>query len=164
VHGTFFEVGQEMAGRESTMRRILREGDEIGNHTMHHTEYPGYANIAPTTSLIESITHFRPCLFRPPGGAVDSSVVAAAGADGLRTVTWDVDPADWSTLGTGAVYSRIVGATQPGSIVLMHDGGGNRSETLAALPSIIETLRRRGYRFDTVTELLGDRMLYRPYG
>jgi peptidoglycan-N-acetylglucosamine deacetylase len=164
VHGTFFEIGQEMAGRESTMRRILREGDEIGNHTMHHTEYPGYANIAPTTSLIASITHFRPCLFRPPGGAVNSAVVAAAGADGLRTITWDVDPVDWSTPGTGAIYSRVVDAARPGSIVLMHDGGGNRSETLAALPEIIDTLRGRGYRFETVTELLGAKMIYRPYG
>jgi peptidoglycan/xylan/chitin deacetylase (PgdA/CDA1 family) len=164
VPGTFFEIGQEMSGRESTMRRILREGDEIGNHTMHHTEFPGYGDIAPTTSLIASITHFRPCLFRPPGGAVDSAVVAAAGADGLRTVTWDVDPADWSTPGAGAIYSRVVDAAQPGSIVLMHDGGGNRGETLAALPQIIDTLRGRGYRFETVTELLGERMIYRPYG
>jgi peptidoglycan-N-acetylglucosamine deacetylase len=164
VHGTFFEIGQEMAGRESTMRQILSEGDEIGNHTMHHTEYPGYADIAPTTSLIESITHFRPCLFRPPGGAVDSSVLAAAGEDGLRTITWDVDPADWSNPGSAAVYSRIVGAAQPGSIILMHDGGGDRGGTLAALPSIIDTLRARGYRFDTVTELLGQRIIYRPYG
>jgi peptidoglycan-N-acetylglucosamine deacetylase len=164
VPGTFFEIGQEMPGRESTMRRILREGDEIGNHTMHHTEYPGYANIAPTTSLIEAITHFRPCLFRPPGGAVDSSVIAAAGEDRLRTITWDVDPADWSTPGSAAVYSRVVGAAQPGSIVLMHDGGGDRSGTLAALPSIIDTLRARGYRFDTVTELLAQRMIYKPYG
>jgi peptidoglycan/xylan/chitin deacetylase (PgdA/CDA1 family) len=164
VPGTFFEVGQEIGGRESTLRRILREGDEIGNHTTHHTEYPGYASIAPTTSLIEAATHFRPCLFRPPGGAVDSSVIAAAAADGLRTITWDVDPVDWSTPGSAAVYSRVVGAVQPGSIVLMHDGGGDRSGTLAALPQIIDTLRARGYRFATVTGLLGERMLYRPYG
>ncbi len=164
ARATFFEIGQEMAGRESTMRRILREGDEIGNHTTHHTEYPGYGDIAPTTSLVESIAHFRPCLFRPPGGAVDSSTIAGAGADGLRTITWDVDPADWSNPGSAAVYSRVVGAAQPGSIILMHDGGGPRGETLAALPAIIDTLRARGYRFETVTELLGDRMLYRPYG
>ncbi len=164
IHGTFFEIGQEMAGRESTMRRILREGSEIGNHTMHHTEYPGYSSIAPTTSLIESATHFRPCLFRPPGGAVDSAVIAAAGEAGMRTVTWDVDPADWTNPGSDAVYSRVVDATQPGSIVLMHDGGGDRSGTLAALPTIIDTLRARGYRFATVSELLGERMLYRPYG
>jgi peptidoglycan-N-acetylglucosamine deacetylase len=164
VPGTFFEIGQEMAGREATMRQILREGDEIGNHTMHHTEFPGYSNIAPTSTLIEAITHFRPCLFRPPGGAVNSSVLAAAAEAGMKTITWDVDPADWSTPGTGAIYSRIVGAAQPGSIILMHDGGGNRSETLSALPRVIDTLRARGYGFETVTQLLGDHMLYRPYG
>lgn len=164
ARATFFEIGQEMAGRESTMQRILREGSEIGNHTTHHTEYPGYTSIAPTTTLIESTTHFRPCLFRPPGGGVSSAVIAAAGADRLRTVTWDVDPADWTNPGSGAVYSRVVGAVQPGSIVLMHDGGGPRGGTLAALPAIIDTLRSRGYRFETVTELLGERTLYRPYG
>jgi peptidoglycan/xylan/chitin deacetylase (PgdA/CDA1 family) len=164
VPATFFEIGSEMVRYPAVMRQILREGDEIGNHTMHHTELPGYGEIAPATTLAESITHFRPCLFRPPGGAVDSSVIGAAAEDGLRTITWDVDPADWSRPGTGAIYSRIVGAAQPGSIILMHDGGGPRDETLAALPQIIDTLRRRGYGFATVTGLLGRRMLYRPYG
>jgi peptidoglycan-N-acetylglucosamine deacetylase len=164
VPGTFFEIGQEMPGRESTMRRIVREGDEIGDHTMHHTELPGYAEIAPTAARIAAVTHFRPCLFRPPGGAVDASVIAAAAEAGMKTITWDVDPADWSTPGTGAIYSRIVETTQPGSIILMHDGGGNRGETLAALPQVIATLRARGYGFETVTKLLGDHMIYRPYG
>lgn len=164
VPATFFEIGQEMSRYPATMRRVLREGDEIGNHTMHHTEFPGYGAIAAATTLAESITHFRPCLFRPPGGAVDSAVVGAAAEDGLRTITWDVDPADWSTPGTGAIYSRVVDAAQPGSIILMHDGGGPRDETLAALPGIIDTLRARGYGFATVTDLLGQRMIYRPYG
>ena len=164
VDATFFEIGQEIAGREETMRRLLREGDEIGNHTMHHQSYPGYAEIAPTSDLIESATHFRPCLFRPPDGAVDPAVVDAAARAGMTTVTWDVDPSDWSNPGSDAVYSRVVGAVQPGSIVVMHDGGGTRADTLAALPRIIDTLRRRGYRFATVTELLGQRLIYRPYG
>jgi peptidoglycan/xylan/chitin deacetylase (PgdA/CDA1 family) len=164
VRGTFFEIGQEMAGREATMRQVLREGDEIGDHTMHHVEYPGYAEIAGASQRIEAITHFKPCLFRPPGGALNSGVVATAGSLGMKTITWDVDPADWSTPGTGAIYSRIIGAAQPGSIILMHDGGGDRSETLSALPQVIDTLRARGYGFETVTQLLGDHMLYRPYG
>jgi len=162
--GTFFEIGQEIAGRESTMRRILREGNEIGNHTMHHTEFPGYSSIAPVSDLIESATYFKPCLFRPPGGAVDTAVIGAAAADGLQTITWDVDPADWSKPGSGSVYSRVVEAVQPGSIILMHDGGGDRSGTLAALPGIIDTLRARGYGFATVTGLLGERMIFKPYG
>ncbi len=164
VNGTFFEIGDNMPGREATMRRILAEGNEIGDHTMSHVELPGRAQIAGAAERIEEYTHFRPCLFRPPGGAVNSAVISTAGSLGMRTITWDVDPRDWSTPGTSAIYNNIVDHAQPGSIVLMHDGGGPRGETLAALPAIIDTLRARGYRFETVTELLGYRMLYKPYG
>ena len=164
VPGTFFEVGQEMPGREDVMRQILAEGDEIGDHTMNHVEYPGYDQIAGAAARIRAYTHFQPCLFRPPGGGVNSSVVATAGSLGMRTINWDVDPRDWSLPGTGAIYSNIVGHARNGSIILMHDGGGPRSETLAALPQIIDTLRARGFGFATVSELLGYRILYRPYG
>jgi peptidoglycan/xylan/chitin deacetylase (PgdA/CDA1 family) len=164
VNGTFFEVGQEMPGREALMRRILAEGNEIGDHTMNHVELPGYSQIAGAGARIASYTHFRPCLFRPPGGAANAGVIATAGSLGMRTITWDVDPRDWSTPGTGAIYNAIVGTARPGSIVLMHDGGGNRGQTLAALPHVIDTLRARGYRFETVSRLLGHRLLYRPYG
>ncbi len=164
VDATFFEIGQEIGGRKETMRRLLRDGDEIGNHTTHHQAYPGYAEIAPTSDLIESATHFRPCLFRPPDGAVNPAVVGAAAEAGMTTVTWDVDPSDWSNPGSDAVYSRVVGAVHPGAIVVMHDGGGTRTDTLEALPRIIDTLRGRGYRFATVTQLLGHRLIYRPYG
>jgi peptidoglycan-N-acetylglucosamine deacetylase len=162
--GTFFEVGQVMPGREEVMREILAQGSELGDHTMDHVEFPGYEQIAGAAVRIRAYTHFQPCLFRPPGGAVDSGVVATAGSLGMRTIAWDVDPRDWSTPGTEAIYSEIVSHTGRGSIVLMHDGGGPRGETLAALPRIIDTLRGRGYRFATVTDLLGGRILYRPYG
>ena len=82
----------------------------------------------------------------------------------MRTVNWNVDPSDWSNPGSGAVYSRVVDAVEPGAIVIMHDGGGDRSDTLAALPAIIRTLHGRGYRLVTVSNLLGNRLIYRPYG
>jgi peptidoglycan/xylan/chitin deacetylase (PgdA/CDA1 family) len=164
VPGTFFEVGQEMPGREDVMRQILAEGDELGDHTMNHVEFPGYDQIAGAAARIRAYTHFQPCLFRPPGGGVDSGVIATAGSLGMRTINWDVDPRDWSLPGTGAIYSNIVSNARNGSIILMHDGGGPRSETLAALPQIIDTLRSRGFGFATVSALLGDRILYRPYG
>jgi peptidoglycan/xylan/chitin deacetylase (PgdA/CDA1 family) len=164
VHGTFFEIGQEMPGREDVMRRILAEGDEIGDHTMNHVEFPGYDQIAGAASRIAAYTHFEPCLFRPPGGGASGGVVATAGSLGMRTINWDVDPQDWSLPGTEAIYSNVVGHARNGSIILMHDGGGPRGETLAALPRIIDTLRARGFGFATVSELLGYRILYRPYG
>jgi peptidoglycan-N-acetylglucosamine deacetylase len=164
VRATFFEIGQEMRGREKAMREILAQGSEIGDHTMDHVEFPDSAQIAGAASRIEAYTHFQPCLFRPPGGGVDEGIVATAGSLGMRTVNWDVDPRDWSNPGSGAIYANVVGHVRPGSIVVMHDGGGPRGETLEALPRIIDALRGRGYRFATVTGLLGGRILYRPYG
>jgi peptidoglycan/xylan/chitin deacetylase (PgdA/CDA1 family) len=164
VPATFFEIGQEMPGREATMRRILAEGEEIGDHTENHVEDPGYAQIADAAERIKEYTGFEPCLFRPPGGAENTSVIETAGSLGMKTITWDVDPRDWSLPGTPEIYSDIVDNAKPGAIILMHDGGGPRDETLAALPEIIDTLRARGYGFETVSALLGDKILYRPYG
>jgi peptidoglycan-N-acetylglucosamine deacetylase len=164
VHGTFFEIGQEMPGREEVMRQILAEGNELGDHTMNHVEYPGYDQIAGAAARIRAYTHFKPCLFRPPGGGVNAGILAGAGSLGMRTINWDVDPQDWSLPGTGAIYSNIVSHARNGSIILMHDGGGPRGETLAALPQVIDALRARGFGFATVSELLGYRILYRPYG
>ena len=146
------------------MRRILAEGDEIGDHTENHVEDPGYGQIAEAARRIQEYTGFEPCLFRPPGGAENSRVIGAAGSLGMKTITWDVDPRDWSLPGTSAIYSNIVDNAKPGAIILMHDGGGPRDETLAALPEIIDALRARGYGFETVSALLGDKILYRPYG
>jgi peptidoglycan/xylan/chitin deacetylase (PgdA/CDA1 family) len=72
-----------------------------------------------------------------------------------------VDPRDWSRPGADAIYSNVVDNASNGAIVLQHDGGGDRSETLAALPREIDTLRARGYQFATVTQLLGQRLLYK---
>ena len=79
--------------------------------------------------------------FRAPGGAVSAPLISEARGMGMNTIEWDVDPTDWSTPGTDAIYSRVVSQTKPGSIILMHDGGGPRGQTLAALPRIIHTLR-----------------------
>src|SRR5207247_10260438 len=100
------------------------------------------------------------CVCRAPYGAVVGT--SAGRGRGLRmdTIEWDVGPRDWATPGTGAIYSRIVGAARPGSIILMHDGGRPRGQTVAALPGTISTLRRRGYGFVTVPQLLGLRPKY----
>jgi len=155
--GTFFIVGSEVPGKTAAMRSALAHGDELANHSLNHEAFPSAASMRATSERISAATGFTPCLFRPPYGNYNSSTVAAAGANGMSTVLWDVDPTDWSLPGSGAIYSRVVGAAHPGAIVVMHDGGGPRGQTVAALPRIIAELRSRGYDLVTVTKLLGER-------
>jgi peptidoglycan-N-acetylglucosamine deacetylase len=89
--------------------------------------------------------------FRPPGGAASPAVAAAAQAFGDRTVLWSVDPADWQPgVTSDQLIHRVLAAVRPGAIVLLHDGGGNRSATVAALPAIIDGLRRLGLTLTVV--------------
>jgi peptidoglycan-N-acetylglucosamine deacetylase len=161
ARGTFFAVGQEVAGRQSALRRALRHGHEIGNHTMHHQMLPPTSDLRATSSLIRRTTGFKPCSFRPPGGALSLGLARGARAAGMTTVLWDVDTRDWSGVGSATIKARAT-AVRPGSIVLMHDGGGNRAQTVVALPSIISELKRRGFELVTVSRLLGQRMKWRP--
>lgn len=161
VRGTFFVLGQQVAAYPEYARRIVREGHEIASHSWKHDLYPSAADLRQTSATIKAVTGFKPCSFRPPGGAQNSSVVAGAGASGMKTILWDVDPFDWRLPGTGAIANTIIRGSRNGSIVLTHDGGGPRSQTLSALPQIIDALRARGYGFTTVSELLGGKIRYR---
>ncbi len=159
-HATFFEIGQETPGRHAIMKKILAQGNEIGNHSLHHELDPSSGSLHETDRLIRRATGFRPCDFRPPDGSVNSGLISRAHAQHLVTVNWNVDPRDWATPGVGAIASNVITNARNGSIVVMHDGGGNRSETVAALPSILSHFRHRGYKFVPVAELLGHKFIY----
>ena len=157
---TFFEEGRHVAGNEALMRQILASGDEIGNHSFDHPRYPGYGELASTNSRIREATGFTPCPFRPPYGLIDANVESAARRTRLQTVLWDVDSYDDKHPGAAAIRARVLSLAQPGSIVLMHDGG-HHPQTVQALPGVIDGLRARGFRFATVTELIGGRFIFR---
>jgi peptidoglycan/xylan/chitin deacetylase (PgdA/CDA1 family) len=159
AHATFFEIGQETSGRAAVMKKILAQGNEIGNHTLHHELYPSSQSLAETDHLIREATGFRPCEFRPPDGRVDDALIERAEAERLTTIKWDVDPRDWTDPGVEAIASNVIHNAHNGSIVVMHDGG-SRSQTVAALPRILSYFGHRGYRFVTVTELLGHHFIY----
>lgn len=163
VKSTFFQIGQEVQRYPEESRRILAQGHELANHSTHHSALPGTSNIGQTNSIIKRATGFRPCLFRPPGGAVSSSVLSAARENKVKVVNWDIDTNDWRLPGSGSILNSITSA-RSGSIVLMHDGGGPRSQTVGALAAGIENLQGRGYELVTVTELLGNEFIYRPKG
>lgn len=151
---TFFQVGSQTGGYAGLMRRIVNGGHEIGNHSYSHEQYPSSSSMASTNGRIRASTGFEPCDFRPPYGAYNGSTVSAARRQDLSVALWDVDTVDYSMPGTSTIYSRAVQGGR-GSIVLMHDGGGNRSQTAAAVPRIVQSYRSRGYELVTVTELLG---------
>ncbi len=164
--GTFFMVGDQLSGRyRKLLREELRDGDALGDHSWSHPNLVRSANartqLQMTKTAIGALSGYAPFVFRPPYGAIDRSVLQTARSLGLATITWDVDPRDWALPGVGAIEARVLSQVTPGSIVLSHDGGGPRGQTLAAYPSIIATLRRRGYRFETVPQMLGLRGIYR---
>jgi peptidoglycan/xylan/chitin deacetylase (PgdA/CDA1 family) len=159
-HATFFEIGQEVPGRAGVMKKILAQGNEIGNHSLHHELNPSSGSLRATNRLIRRATGFRPCDFRPPDGATNAALVRRAHAQHLVTVDWDVDPRDWANPGAGAIASNVIHHARNGSIVVMHDGGGSRAQTVTALPAILSHFRHRGYRFVTVAELLGHSFIY----
>jgi peptidoglycan-N-acetylglucosamine deacetylase len=157
VHGTFFLIGQQVADRARVLRRALAEGNALGNHSWNHANLSGGGGgqLSSTQAAIRRATGYTPCVFRPPYGATSSTLVSQARSLGLATIIWDVDPRDWSLPGTDAIVGNVLGNTRPGSIILSHDGGGPREQTMAAYRRIIPALKRRGYRFATLPELLG---------
>ncbi len=162
ARATFFMLGMQAARYPSYARRVLALGHEIGNHSYDHSLLPSGSNIRRATRRIRQVTGFRPCLFRPPYGAVSSSLRQAARDNRVKMVNWDVDTVDWKLPGSGSIRATIVGRARPGSIILMHDGGGPRGGTVDALASAISGLRHRGFKLVTVSELLGNQMIYRP--
>jgi peptidoglycan/xylan/chitin deacetylase (PgdA/CDA1 family) len=170
VPGTFFEIGRQISeyGEGGAIeRRMLADGDMIGDHTWSHPDIAGAGSfaagqISEAADAIRGATGgFQPCLLRPPYGDTSQALVSEALSMGYMTILWDIDPRDWATPGTDAIYDNVIANAHAGAIVIQHDGGGNRSETIAALPREIDTLRGEGYRFDTVTQLLGLRLVYR---
>ncbi|HEY5142708.1 MAG TPA: polysaccharide deacetylase family protein [Solirubrobacteraceae bacterium] len=160
VPATFFMIGRQVQAEPALARRVLAAGDAIGNHSWDHANL-GAGGPAATDELVRTnaairrATGFTPCLFRPPYRATGADLVARVRAQGMTSVLWSVDPADWATPGTGVIVGRVLAQTGPGAIILDHDGGGNRSQTLAAIPQMVAALRARGYTFVTVPELLG---------
>ncbi len=158
VHATFFEIGEQVGPLAATARAVIRDGDVIGDHTWSHPDLNAAntaAQIRPTQAAIHRAAGFRPCLLRPPYGTAPPEVVGIARSLGLLTIQWDVDPADWSRPGAAAIAQRVLSAVHPGAIVIMHDGGGDRSETVEALGTIVPQLLARGYHLVTVPQLLG---------
>jgi peptidoglycan/xylan/chitin deacetylase (PgdA/CDA1 family) len=140
---TFFELGFRQVEYPGAPAQVRAEGSTVGNHTYNHRDLT-----ALTAGQIRwQLSHGpRGKCMRPPYGATNSAVRRIVAQQGLREVLWSIDTLDWSRPGTAKIVKAATGPTvRAGSTVLLHDGGGDRSQTVAALPKIIRTLQQRGY-------------------
>ncbi|WP_435647915.1 polysaccharide deacetylase family protein [Kitasatospora purpeofusca] len=161
----FFCIGLHALAHPGVVRRIAAEGHILGNHSWSHAYLPDLGPIGLRAQLgftADALAHAcggtRPSRWlRPPYGGRSPELLMAVAGSGLTTALWDVDAKDWSRPGPGVVAERVLSGVGPGSVVLMHDGGGDRSQTVAALPAVITGLRRRGYRIVGLDELLAAR-------
>ncbi len=157
---TFFVVGQQLRYFSAALQQEIRHGFPIGDHTENHawlirlSRAGQSAQIEEQAAAVHRLGAPTPSLFRPPYGAYNSTTLGILRHLRMLMVLWSIDPGDWRLPGTKSIVSTVLGHARPGAIVILHDGGGNRSETVAALPEIIGQLRRRGYRLVTVPELL----------
>lgn len=160
ARGTFFLLGQSVSGDPETTKKMLEAGNELGNHSNTHPELPGQDDIDAATDAIVEATGFRPCLFRAPYGVTDAAQAVTLRKVDMDNILWDVDTNDYSGPPAEAIAESIVSQSSPGSIVLLHDGGGDRSQLAAALDQAIPQLQARGLELVTVTELLGRKFIY----
>jgi peptidoglycan/xylan/chitin deacetylase (PgdA/CDA1 family) len=159
IKSTFFVVGQNVKNYPDLTKQIVADGHIIANHTWHHWYHQMNAQaaayeVANTTDIIYQTTGVRTSLFRPPGGIMNNGVAAYAKNNKYAVIMWSADSMDYSRPAVPRLMNNIFREAKPGGIVLMHDGGGDRSNTVKALPEIISRFRKQGYEFVTVPELL----------
>ena len=160
--GTFFQVGVLQQYFHDSTSRIVRDGFPIGDHTWSHAPMSELTKREQTSQLLEEVAAIRrygapfPRLFRPPYGDFNATTLALLRKYRMLMVLWTIDTNDYTLPGVPAIVDAAVDGARPGAIILLHDAGGERSETVAALPIIIRDLRLRGYKLVTVPRLLLD--------
>jgi peptidoglycan-N-acetylglucosamine deacetylase len=160
VKAAFFMVGKNVEAHPDVVRAVLEGGHEVGNHTYWHSPLvlrtPAFVRrqIAATDALLRGIGVSGEIFFRSPYGAHVLAVPYVLWRLGRRNILFDVIVEDWATQDAQCIARRVLERASPGSIVVLHDGGGERSGSVAATALVIEGLRRRGYRFLSVRELL----------
>jgi len=153
IKAAFSMVGENVTYYPSVAREVADAGHTIVNHTWNHanlmsmkrSKLPGEVDRA--TDAIHSATGQRPGMFRAPYGAWSPTLLDYCASENLAPLDWSVDPQDWARPGVSKIVKTIMGTTKTGSIILEHDGGGDRSETVAALKIAIPRLIDEGYMF-----------------
>jgi len=160
VKATFFTLGNQLAEFPLPLQRAVADGHAIGDHTWNHADLATLSprdvrsEIDDQATALQQVGIPRPRLFRPPYGAYDDQTLRIAASRKMLTVLWSVESSDYKATDPRAMAADVLAHVEPGAIILMHDGGGNRTVTSHALPLIIRGLKQRGYKMVTVPQLL----------
>lgn len=160
AHATFFCLGSQIPGREDLVKAIKNQGSQVASHTQNHEQLTSLGADALRSEVTEAFSAISAAgggdttVLRPPYGALDSSTWAASGGTFSASIIWNLDSLDWELPGVDAIVENSTLGVSNGSIILMHDGGGNRDQDVEALPKIIEALQGQGYELVTINELL----------
>jgi peptidoglycan/xylan/chitin deacetylase (PgdA/CDA1 family) len=153
VPALFCMIGNQVLGHEATARDVAADGHQIANHTWSHpidlAQLPAQKMIKEihrAQDKIYSTTGYAPSLFRAPGGGWSKGLSESVSKSGVIPMDWTTDPRDWSRPGVAQITERLL-AAEPGQILLCHDGGGDRSQTLASLQTVIPALQAKGLKF-----------------
>ncbi len=155
VTATFSMIGLQVDAHPGVAREVAAAGHMIANHTWSHVNLAVLSpvvvddQINRATDAIHTVTGRVPTLFRAPYGAWSRAVLAHCAQTRMTPLDWSVDPRDWSRPGVASIVGNIMHNTKTGSIILEHDGGGNRSQTVAALKIVLPRLLAAGYHFTT---------------
>lgn len=159
ARATFFVIGQQAEKLEDILKKENKHGCVIGNHTYSHinletaSENEFMSEVTKTNDIIKTCVDYAPKCLRPPYGSIaKSEKQELLDKLGMRTILWDVDPQDWSRPGTQNIINHVLKYIQPGEIILMHDGGGDRSESVAALETIMKTLSQKDWVFKSICD------------
>lgn len=162
IKATFFCIGQQVQTYPAVVRQEYVDGDLVEDHSWSHPDMRYlsasaiHKQLEMTAQAIEQVTNTEPTFFRPPYGSATPTMLSQARQLDLSTVMWTVDPRDWSLPGSQTIISRVLSSVTNGAIILLHDGGGDRAQTIAALPTIIMKLQQRGFRFVTIQQMVED--------
>jgi peptidoglycan-N-acetylglucosamine deacetylase len=162
VKATFFMIGKMYRYFSAAAVRAIEDGDVIGDHTESHpmlahlTAHEQHEELFEQIARTELLGARRPVLFRPPYGSFNPTTLRELAALHLLMVLWSTDTEDYRQPGVSVIVQRAMEGAHPGAIILMHDAGGERAQTIEALPLIIKGLRARGYRLVTIPQLLLD--------
>lgn len=160
AHATFFGIGNEVTPAHAALiKSLVAAGNLVENHSYTHadlskiTDTQIYGELQRASDTLFAITDRDPMFYRPPYGEYNARVQAAGSALGMQMALWTVDTNDWMMPGVAAIVQSVLRGAEDGGVILMHDGGGARAQTVAALNTIIPTLQAQGYDLVTLDQL-----------